>query len=311
MTNDKKPIISVLMAAYNAEDTISDTIKSILSQNFEEFEFIIIDDGSVDGTRKIINSFAEVDNRIRFYSRENRGLGKTRNELIGMAIGEYCAIVDADDISTNDRLMLQFKFLEKNQECVLVGTQLKYFNGKFLISRAPVPLEHSEIYKDLMNLIFSIAQPTIMFRKTIALRAGGYRIEGHGEDLSFNLEMSKFGKLANLMQECVYYRVSNKSLTSTKMKEIEDVYRYTLYKWHQLNPIPFDQFLSNQKNSLITLIADLITFKGNYFFKNYLIFYGSNPCKSYIYLFLSVLLKPGAVFRYVCRKINYMGVKKH
>lgn len=110
---NSNPKISVLMPAYNAEKFINEAIKSILNQTFTDFEFIIINDGSTDNTEAIILSYT--DPRIRYIKNEtNLKLIKTLNKGIELAKGKYIIRMDADDISIDKRLELQYQFMENN-----------------------------------------------------------------------------------------------------------------------------------------------------------------------------------------------------
>jgi glycosyltransferase involved in cell wall biosynthesis len=105
--------ISVITPAYNCERLVKESILSILGQSFSDFEFIIINDGSTDGTSEVIKSFT--DPRIRFVDyQENRGVLARSKEAIDLAVTDYIAIHDADDVSMSNRLELQFNYLEEN-----------------------------------------------------------------------------------------------------------------------------------------------------------------------------------------------------
>jgi glycosyltransferase involved in cell wall biosynthesis len=112
------PKITVFMAAYNSENYISDSIKSILDQSFSDFELLIINDGSTDLTVDIIEKFN--DPRIRLvHNDKNRGLTYTRNVALTEALGEYIAILDSDDIAVKNRLELQYNFFQQHPEYAL------------------------------------------------------------------------------------------------------------------------------------------------------------------------------------------------
>ena len=110
------PKVSVLMPVYNTkEEFLRESIESILHQTFQEFELIILDDGSSNDVESIVRTYK--DTRIGFYKNEqNLGVAKTRNKLLDLAKGEYCAFQDADDISLPERLEKQVKFLDENRE---------------------------------------------------------------------------------------------------------------------------------------------------------------------------------------------------
>lgn len=115
-----KPLISVLMPAYNSELYIAEAIKSILNQSYQNIELIIFDDGSTDNTRRVIESFS--DSRIvKMLSDKNYGVVRARNEMIDRARGEYIALMDADDIADPMRLQKQLNSLEVG-ECDVCGS---------------------------------------------------------------------------------------------------------------------------------------------------------------------------------------------
>jgi glycosyltransferase involved in cell wall biosynthesis len=123
------PNVTVLMAAYNEERFIREAIESILNQTYQDFEFLIINDGSTDGTRDILLSYNDprilvVDNE------ENLGLTRSLNRGLALARGEYIARQDANDISHPDRLKLQIAFLERNPEVAVLGTQMNFIDIK-------------------------------------------------------------------------------------------------------------------------------------------------------------------------------------
>ena len=107
--------VSVIMSAYNSQNSIKDSIKSVLGQTYGNFEFLILDDGSSDDTEKIIKNYANKDKRIKFFkNNKNLGLTKSLNILIGMSKGNIIARQDADDISKKERFEHQIKYIDKN-----------------------------------------------------------------------------------------------------------------------------------------------------------------------------------------------------
>ena len=116
--------ISVVMSVYNSEKYIIEAIESVLSQTFNDFEFIIVNDGSTDNSLSLIKSIN--DPRIKIIDQENKGLSKALNIGINIAKGKYIARLDADDIALPTRFEKQYKFLENNPECVALGTEAIY-----------------------------------------------------------------------------------------------------------------------------------------------------------------------------------------
>ena len=122
------PKITVLLTVYNRE-SISKTIESILSQTYQDFELLIIDNASTDKTQSIIKSYS--DKRIRLYINEkNMGQTYSLNRGLALARGEYIARIDADDICLPKRLEIQADFLDKNPEFGFCGSWVRYIKDK-------------------------------------------------------------------------------------------------------------------------------------------------------------------------------------
>lgn len=126
---NKQPAITVFMPVYNAEKYLKEAIDSILNQTFENFELLIIDDGSTDESVKIIETYT--DQRIRLIHNDgNKGLPYTRNRGLNLARGKYLAIMDADDVSVKNRLEIEYNIMEKRSNLAVISS------GKELLSNA-------------------------------------------------------------------------------------------------------------------------------------------------------------------------------
>lgn len=113
--------LTVAMAVYNASEFLGDAIKNIQAQDFQDFEFLIIDDGSTDGSRTIIKTYAASDDRIRYiFKDKNEGLSSVRNMSISEAHGEYLIMIDADDIFESDALSKMLNMAEKESADVVI-----------------------------------------------------------------------------------------------------------------------------------------------------------------------------------------------
>ena len=173
-TVDMEPCVSVLMSVYNGERYLEEAIESILNQTFRDFEFIIINDGSADGTAGILAHYQRVDDRVRVYDQENRGLVASLNRGGQLARGEYIARMDADDVSLPERLRKQVDYMETHPEVGVMGTQMKQIDEKGrLLSAFDAPLAHEAI---LWKMLFecAIAHPTVLMRRHLLIEAGGY-----------------------------------------------------------------------------------------------------------------------------------------
>ncbi len=197
------------MSAYNAERFVSAAIQSIRTQTFDDFEFIIIDDGSRDSTGEILSRHAAEDSRIRIISRENRGLIASLNEGITASRGEFIARMDADDVALPERFGLQLRYLRDNPDCVIVGGQIRLTDPDGAPVLAPeLATDHDRIEAKLLGGFgMELTHPAVMMRKSALDQAGGYSIDAkHAEDLDLFLRLAEVGRLANLEQTIHHYR---------------------------------------------------------------------------------------------------------
>jgi glycosyltransferase involved in cell wall biosynthesis len=216
------PAISVILACYNTERYIGAAVKSILAQTFRDFEFIIIDDGSTDRSAEILKQLATEDSRIKLVSRPNKGLTKSLNEGLSLAIAPLVARMDADDLSLPTRFEKQFEYLNTNPECVCVGSRVTLIDPyDSPINTTDHKLTHDEIDADLLKGIgWSIVHPAAMMRTEAVRRGGGYQEQFKtSQDLDLWLRLAEIGKLANLPEALVQYRQHFESVAFTKADE--------------------------------------------------------------------------------------------
>ena len=164
------------MPVYNGEKYLAEAIDSILGQTFADFEFIIVDDGSQDGSAAIIRDYSKRDERIRLVQHEhNLGLTSARNSGIAASCGEYIAAMDHDDISRPQRIEKQVDFLKSHPDIGLVGTG---YTSRFMDSSTfqprEMPVQHAFILLHWSLGLSSVSGPTIMARRNTLTAVGGY-----------------------------------------------------------------------------------------------------------------------------------------
>ena len=212
------PLVSVVMPVYNSEKYLKESIGSILNQTFKEFEFIIINDGSNDNSLEIIKSFK--DSRIIVINQTNGGISNALNNGIRIARGKYIARMDADDFSLKERLAKQLCFFLENPGYVLIGSNATFIdvNGEILYNSNLVLTD-----MEIRNLLPSnpFFHSSTMFLRDAFYETGGYNelIRHHFEDRILWSQMSKFGKLYNLSENLIYYRLVPESV-SNKSKDV-------------------------------------------------------------------------------------------
>lgn len=221
MATPDAPTISVLLPVYNGERHLARALQSVLDQSFTDFELLVLDDGSRDGAPAILKRFAAADGRIRLVSRENRGLVATLNELIGMARGRYLARMDADDIALPDRFARQVAFLDAHPEVVCLGGAQALIDeeGRYLTDLVP-PTGDAGIQARILAGHGAICHPTAMIRAEAMAAAGGYDpAMRHCEDLDLWLRLGEIGRLANLAEVVLKYRLSTRSVSALNWEE--------------------------------------------------------------------------------------------
>jgi glycosyltransferase involved in cell wall biosynthesis len=235
------PTVSVIMPAYNAKRYVEQTIRSVLAQTFGDFEFIIVDDGSTDGTLPILQRFANEDSRIVVISRPNTGIVGALNDSIAKARGEFLARMDADDICLPERFAKQVAYLREHPDCVGVGTFVETIDPYgSVLDRLVHETEHDAIDKELMTgRGFAIVHPTIMMRADVVRRVGAYRKQWqHSEDLDLFLRLAEVGKLHNLPQYLLQYRMHYQSANHLRHEEQRAIKRKLMEEAYARRGVP-------------------------------------------------------------------------
>jgi len=225
------PRVSVALPVHNCERYVAEAIESILAQTFTDFEFLIVDDGSTDGSLAILQRYAARDQRIQLVSRPNTGYLVALNEMLARARGEYVARMDADDIALPERFDHQIRYLEDHPECVMVGSRVTLIDP----DGAPImvmgeALTHEEIDNALMmaqgQLVY---HPVVMFRRQVVLDLGGYRPEYYTtEDLDLFLRLAEVGRIVNLAEPLLKYREHLQKIGYRRAGQQEAAARRTL-----------------------------------------------------------------------------------
>ena len=215
----RTPKVSVVMSVRDGEKFLSSAVESILNQTFEDYEFIIMNDGSTDGTRKLLESFT--DPRIVLINQDKNGLTKSLNKGLARAQGEYIARMDADDVSLPERFERQVSYLDENRDVALVGCIFKEIDEEGNVTALiEVPLDNEEIqWRLLFHNCF--AHSATVFRKRCLSYVGAYdeRIL-YAQDYDLWLRIAKRYKVANIDQ-CLHNwrRHTRSSISEVKNRE--------------------------------------------------------------------------------------------
>lgn len=204
------PQASVVMPTYNAETFIEQSVPAILGQSFSDFELLVLDGGSTDGTVEYVRDIN--DDRILIYE-EAGGITEALNKGLDAASGEYVARADADSIPEENWLKKCISFLERNPAYAAVGTQVTRIrpNGETFVTDKPV--DHDAIVRTLpwRN---PMIHPTLVMRKDIARAVGGYR-ERHWEDYDLVVRLAQNYQLSNLSEALVSDYLHDESIVGS------------------------------------------------------------------------------------------------
>ena len=218
-----KPIVSVLIPAFNREHLIADAIGSILCQSFRDFELIVVDDGSADATARVVQSFE--DRRIRLIQHaSNRGIPAARNSALADATGKYIAWLDSDDLARPNRLGEQLAFLETNPAIAMIGACAGKIDGagnKVRGIRVP-PLGHDDIVA--WQLFRSPFQQSSIMGRSHILKEFPYRLDHRVcEDVDVFLRLTREHRVANLPKVLIDRRLHAGQTIQTKRNDIVEV----------------------------------------------------------------------------------------
>lgn len=210
MVTSSAPRITVLMPVYNAERYLRTAIDSILGQTFSDFELLIVDDGSDDGSTAIVSSYT--DERIRLIRNEcNLGLIATLNKGVQAARGQYVARMDADDISLPTRLERQMAYLERHREVSVVGSDFQRIdeNDRILSTERRETKDFMVSFRMYTEAYNPFCHPAVMFRTKEIRDRGGYNPAfPSAEDGALWFQLNESGmRFATIPKVLLLYRI--------------------------------------------------------------------------------------------------------
>lgn len=223
---EMRTLISIVMPAYNSQNTLDEAVESVLSQTIDDWELLIIVDAAVDLTEQMAKSWAQKDKRIKvFVNQYNQGVAKSRNVGLEKARGDYLAFLDSDDRWLPEKLKWQLEFMKKTNTLVSYGAYRRFNAHEFLnIVNPPVQVNYRQL---LMGNV--IGNLTGMVERALVedLR---FLSQGH-EDYIFWLEVVKRAKFAFLIPSdgpVAEYRVQKTSISAKKTKNL--IWQWEIYR---------------------------------------------------------------------------------
>lgn len=208
------------MAVCNVDRFLAEAIESVLTQTFQDFEYIIADFGSTDSSTAIVASYARKDDRIRMVDAPDCNLVQARNVACSHARGEFVAVMDADDVCLPIRLEREFEVFEKNPDIGIVGSATEWIDASGArLGVQHVPETDSEI-RATLPLRCPFWHPTVMVRTSVLKLAGWYRRPFvYAHDYDMELRVAEHSRCVNLSEVLVNYRVHSSQVTLRKQKQ--------------------------------------------------------------------------------------------
>jgi alpha-1,3-rhamnosyltransferase len=258
---NQNPLVSVLVPAYNHEQYIEEALQSVIDQAYENIEIIVINDGSTDGTGRVIEGFIQRNPgfHITYLEQKNEGICKTLNKGLKHAKGKYVALLASDDMWTPDKTLKQVQLMERNDNIGLIFsdhyfmrvreiTEIKATDYKPNIRKCfKRNIQNENMYEKLMTENF-IPALTVMMRRDCVDKLGGFDPELRAEDYDMWLRMAKEYPIAFIDEPLAYYRVHATNLSNKAiriyvirliLKILRKQYRERPFKNHYFKIVKF------------------------------------------------------------------------
>ena len=204
--------LTILMSVYNDDDYIEQCISSVLESTYENFIFLIINDGSSDETESIIKKFN--DNRIKYLYKKNSGLIDSLNLGLSIINTKYIMRLDGDDFISPNKIYEQINFLERKPNIDLVGTDAFIINNENeIIGKTNLPKTHFKITTCLKKIKPSLIHPSIMFRTDIIKNFFYSKDYIHAEDYELFCRLSAKNKFFNIKKPLMFLRKNDENIS--------------------------------------------------------------------------------------------------
>lgn len=257
--------VSVIMSCYNEEiEWIKKSIESILSQTYKNLEFIIVlDNPNNYNIIDILECYKSKDNRIKLiYNNKNIGLAKSLNKAIEISTGEFIARMDADDISTLDRIEKQIEYLIDKQLDMIFSNRIEIDETGDILYKKKILSLDSEKIKKLLPLKNFICHPSVVIKSEVIKLLKGYRNFYKSQDYDLWLRVLSSGyKIGVIDEYLIYYRIRNNSISSK-----DKYYQYLLSEYQKV--LYNERVSNNNEDTFSTENIDLFLKRNKYYSKN-------------------------------------------
>lgn len=262
------PLISVVIPAYNAEQFLDETLESVLSQTYENWECIIVNDGSTDNTESIAKKWCEKDARFRYFYKENSGASDTRNFGIKEARGEYIAFLDADDLYMPNFLEVCIENLVEKDVDLVAPKMLEFWDVQNEVIEDEDKKDYLYSGKEGIALFLHSNRLTmaLLCKKSVMDEVGGFTWHKKAEDLHCWLKMLFVGyKIYRVKKYMAYRRIHQNSWSSGDYDCSKEVIRI-IHSFKQKildNNINYYQYFNHWAKKNIIISNDYNTKKYN------------------------------------------------
>jgi alpha-1,3-rhamnosyltransferase len=274
------PLVSILIPSYNHQSYVIKCIQSVLNQSYKNIELIVIDDGSLDESPKLINEFnSTLQHKFKFISQKNQGLPSTINYFLTLIKGKYFSICASDDFWVDNKIELQVKYMESFSFKMSFGKVIPVdLYDNILNIDLNSKLKGGWIFNDLMLMKF---HPPVnyMYLTEAVLSLGGFDEEIHTEDYYMNLKIAQKYEIGFIEEYLSYYRIhpyKNSQIVKQYISHLKsinhfknsDIYSKALLNWHWNNMAVYTQFIGFKMQGLISLLKHLPSFYKLHFIKS-------------------------------------------
>jgi teichuronic acid biosynthesis glycosyltransferase TuaG len=231
------PLVSIITPAYNAERFLRETYESVKAQTFKDWEMIVVDDGSKDGTARVASELGKEDSRVRFQTQKNSGPAAARNLALSMARGRFVSFLDSDDIWLPQKLERQLAFM-KAKNAALSFTQYRRFESDPTETGRLIDVPETVNYRQLLSHNVIATLTTMVDREKtgpLHMPTAGY------DDFALWLSILKKDFIGYGMKEdLARYRIVPGSVSSKKLRAAKWVWE--IYRDHEQLPLPYAAF---------------------------------------------------------------------
>ena len=234
------PRISVVLPVFNAAMTIARAVESVRAQTWEEWELVVVDDGSTDGTREILRGLAREEKRMRVIERVHAGVAEAANAAMAAARGDYVARMDADDVAHRERLAAQVAWLERaeHRDVGVVGCLVEFGGDRAANAGYALHVDWVNSLVTSADMAVNrfveqpVVNPSVLFRRELVARHGGYRDGDFPEDYELWLRWLDAGvRLAKVPRVLLTWHDAPTRLTRTDARYAPDAFFRVKAEW--------------------------------------------------------------------------------